>query len=81
MSALYPDGTQPHYGEWRVSPLDDPCRILRELKTALSQMTVCVTGGPLAARRVRAHGTTRLGTLRIARREFFLRRYLTGCGQ
>ena len=30
--ALHPDGAQRHHGEWRVSPLDDPESILRDLK-------------------------------------------------
>ena len=39
--ALHPDGVQRHHGEWRVSPLDDPEWILRELKEALALMTEC----------------------------------------
>ena len=41
MIALNPDGVQRHQGEWRVSPLDDPESNLRELTTALAQMTEC----------------------------------------
>ena len=37
--ALHPDGVQRHYGEWRVSPLDDPESNLRELKIAPALMT------------------------------------------
>ena len=39
--ALHPDGVQRHHGEWRVSPLEDPESILRELKSALALMTEC----------------------------------------
>ena len=39
--ALHPDGVQRHHGEWRVSPLDDPESILRELKSAPALMTEC----------------------------------------
>ena len=41
VTALHPDGVQRHHGKWRVSPLNDSESNLRELKTALSQMTDC----------------------------------------
>ena len=41
MIALNPDGVHRHQDEWRVSPLDDPESNLRELTTALAQMTEC----------------------------------------
>ena len=39
--ARHPYGVQRHHGEKRVSLLDDPESNLRELKTALAQMTEC----------------------------------------
>ena len=57
---LHPDGVQRHHDEWRVSPMDD-----RDGSRLAN----------LGARRVRMFDITKVGTLRNAEDEFFLRRY------
>ena len=71
--ALHPDGVQRHHGEWRVSV--KPARVER-CSSAHDGRRLAKT----CARRVRMFDITKVGTLRNAQNEFFLRRYQTRCG-
>ena len=77
--ALHPDGVQRRHGEWRVSPMDDPESKLRELKSALALMTEVDWRTP-GCKTCQVCDITKVGTLRDAENEFFLRRYRTRCG-
>ena len=81
MIALNPDGVQRHQDEWRVSPLDDPESKLRELTTALAQMTECDWKTPGCKKCQSAQTSQRVGIHWNVRPESFLQLCRTRSGQ